>query len=559
MYSSGNGSLVFWDSDASSARLQIDTSGNSTFVGSVTGTIARFDTLNNNANSANIIYRSGTDTIVGGGSPPNKIYIQDSGNVGIGATSPAAKLEVNGNIKLSSTAGQTATPSYIWLGNDYSNGQTRDKLKIYLYNSGTEQYGFTVGSQSDMQYHSNQEHDFYVANSLKVRINQSGNVGIGTDTPSALLEIQTAGTSGTQDFQIFSRGESPNYEVFKISRAAGSTELLANQNLTLSADYDANHTSVDSNIIFKTDNTEKMRIDPSGNVNIKLGNLSIGQSSEQNISNITGETWIGSNGLRYNSGSNTFARTSASAQAAMMILTTTADVEFYAQPSTSSTGTYALSPKMVIKGATGNVGIGTAGPDSKIQVEARNGSNVIYAGFRVGYNATSNNYYDADTHHFRLGTGSSAGGNLYVGGGVYLGGTATANKLDDYEEGTFAVRLQGSGGQPAHSIQAGFYTKVGNVVTCVGTYTWNSSGSNANTTTKLEGFPFVNSSTANARAVGSLGAVNGIALGYTLRLVMDPGHAGPYIIQQNSTGYSHNNTISASGEIYGFELTYRTN
>jgi hypothetical protein len=101
-----------------------------------------------------------------------------------------------------------------------------------------------------------------------------------------------------------------------------------------------------------------MRIDSSGNVNIKTGNLSIGQSSENNISNTTGETWIGSNGLRYNSGSDTFARSSATAQAAMMVLTTTADVEFYTQPSTSDTGTYALTPKMVIKG-NGNVGIGT--------------------------------------------------------------------------------------------------------------------------------------------------------------------------------------------------------
>jgi hypothetical protein len=35
MYSSGNGSLVFWDGDAGSARLQIDTSGNSTFAGDI--------------------------------------------------------------------------------------------------------------------------------------------------------------------------------------------------------------------------------------------------------------------------------------------------------------------------------------------------------------------------------------------------------------------------------------------------------------------------------------------------------------------------------------------
>jgi hypothetical protein len=111
-------------------------------------------------------------------------------------------------------------------------------------------------------------------------------------------------------------------------------------------------------IIFRQSGTERMRIDSSGNVNIKTGNLSIGQSSENNISNTTGETWIGSNGLRYNSGSDTFARSSATAQAAMMVLTTTADVEFYTQPSTSDTGTYALTPKMVIKG-NGNVGIGT--------------------------------------------------------------------------------------------------------------------------------------------------------------------------------------------------------
>ena len=32
--------------------------------------------------------------------------------------------------------------------------------------------------------------------------------------------------------------------------------------------------------------------------------------------------------------------------------------------------------------------------------------------------------------------------DAYIGGGVYLGGTGSANKLDDYEEGTFTLSLK---------------------------------------------------------------------------------------------------------------------
>jgi hypothetical protein len=123
------------------------------------------------------------------GNATAKITMLASGNIGIGTNTPAQKLEVNGNIKLSSTVGQTSTPSYIWLGNDFSNGATRDKLKIYLYNSGTEQYGFSVGSNADVQYHSNGIHDFYIANSNAVRINSNGHVGIGTTAPSQKLSV----------------------------------------------------------------------------------------------------------------------------------------------------------------------------------------------------------------------------------------------------------------------------------------------------------------------------------------------------------------------------------
>ena len=129
-----------------------------------------------------------TQLILAASSSNDFVITGSNGYVGIGTTTPSQKLEVNGNIKLSSTAGSTSTPSYIWLGNDYSNGTTRDKLKVYLFNSGTEQYGFGVGSSGDIQYHSNAIHDFYINNSFSTRINSTG-VGIGTSSPAYLLDV----------------------------------------------------------------------------------------------------------------------------------------------------------------------------------------------------------------------------------------------------------------------------------------------------------------------------------------------------------------------------------
>jgi len=115
-------------------------------------------------------------------------FFADNGNVGIGITNPSTKLEVNGNIKLSSTVGSTATPSYIWLGNDFSNGITKDKLKIYLYNAaGGEQYGFSVGNIADVQYHSNVYHDSYIDNSRKLRISSAGAEVTGNLTVSGAI------------------------------------------------------------------------------------------------------------------------------------------------------------------------------------------------------------------------------------------------------------------------------------------------------------------------------------------------------------------------------------
>jgi hypothetical protein len=64
-----------------------------------------------------------------------------------------------------------------------------------------------------------------------------------------------------------------------------------------------------------------------------------------------------------------------------------------------------------------------------------------------------------------LGSSGTRWKDLYLSGGVYLGGIAAANKLEDYEEGTWTPVLEGSVSNPSYGGgEDGRYTKVGNIV-----------------------------------------------------------------------------------------------
>ena len=66
-----------------------------------------------------------------------------------------------------------------------------------------------------------------------------------------------------------------------------------------------------------------------------------------------------------------------------------------------------------------------------------------------------------------IGSSSYRFKNLYLSGGVYLGGTGSANYLDDYETGTWTPVVEAySGTDPtvSYSEQNGVYTKIGNQV-----------------------------------------------------------------------------------------------
>ncbi|MBV5339335.1 MAG: tail fiber domain-containing protein [Deltaproteobacteria bacterium] len=127
------------------------------------------------AGSDGSIYLNAGGVESGNYSTSTRLSVGANGNVGIGTKTPGQKLDVAGNIKISNQSGRVPTPDKIDLGSCFSDGTTRDQLKIYLYDGGgNEKYGFGIGSVSDIQYHSQITHDFYVNNAKYFSVTASG-------------------------------------------------------------------------------------------------------------------------------------------------------------------------------------------------------------------------------------------------------------------------------------------------------------------------------------------------------------------------------------------------
>jgi len=107
-----------------------------------------------------------------------------------------------------------------------------------------------------------------------------------------------------------------------------------------------------------------------------------------------------------------------------------------------------------------------------------------------------------------LGSSTARWQDLYLSGGVYLGGTGSANKLDDYETGTFTFTIGFSTADPTagQSSYTGYYVKIGQLCTMYGV------GSNINVTggsgdIRIRGLPF----TAIADGISSQSRYSGVS------------------------------------------------
>jgi|TARA_R110000850_G_scaffold276498_2_gene418736 hypothetical protein len=94
--------------------------------------------------------------------------------------------------------------------------------------------------------------------------------------------------------------------------------------------------------------------------------------------------------------------------------------------------------------------------------------------------------------------------NLTATSGINLGGTAAANKLDDYEEGTFTPTIFGSTttGTPSYSSQVGDYTKIGDRVLFNILVQLSSGANTLGGDVKIGGLPFTAGSQSSPCSIG---------------------------------------------------------
>jgi hypothetical protein len=111
--------------------------------------------------------------------------------------------------------------------------------------------------------------------------------------------------------------------------------------------------------------------------------------------------------------------------------------------------------------------------------------------WNVSTNAGRDNAISLGAHNARF-------KDLYLSGGVYLGGTSAANKLDDYEEGTWTPTLLTG----TASFSGGTYTKVGRLVTA--NFIMSAPSDTTSTNTIKISLPFVAESADRAIGLSTL-------------------------------------------------------
>jgi hypothetical protein len=217
----------------------------------------------------------------------------------------------------------------------------------------------------------------------------------------------------------------------------------------------------------------------------------------------------------------------------------------------STPSSYENGATNLVVGNTGDTGMtiasGTSNLGSIFFADGTSGG-AKYEG-QIRYNHASNfmMFATGGTERMRI---------LSTGGITFNGDTATANALDDYEEGTFTPTLLASTTNPTvtYVVRTGAYTKIGNTVHVFGRIQ-TSSVSGGVGTALIGLLPFTTDGTY--RSGGGLGYISGVSLssGFTyFGLSPDAGTTTIRLVQSGS-GIS-SNIISIGVVANAFDITF---
>ena len=338
------------------------------------------------------------------------VAVQQNGNVGIGTTSPATALHVvnngtsGGAITLGLSAG-TADTTTLHLNRVGTGGYAAQALwensgtaKGKIYNANEDIFRIDTGTGVDLR--------LMTAGSDRLTILSGGNVGIGTVSPSAKLEIATNG-AGEQNSIMLSNATDASGTGFAIkSHFAGYTTYDAGGILITRPTAGAT-----SAIAFRT-NTDWTTLNAATRMYInEAGNVGIGTTAPASKLHIvqSADTALGGLYLEKSSGGVNWNQ--------------------YIDSSNKLNFAYYQASKVTID-TNGNVGIGTTAPGAKLDIQSTNDGNDT---FRIG----SAGYYFGFARSAATGAlsiqGNQSGNNNIVlaptSGSVGIGTTGPGAKL----------------------------------------------------------------------------------------------------------------------------------
>ena len=207
-----------------------------------------------------------------------KMTIKADGKVGIGTTSPASLLHINGSgdaIRVESTnAGAGgAQVDLLHFTASPADDDVHGVINFGGYYSGTTSaYGSSIQStwtdvsarEAKLEFYTRDDSDW----AARMTIDHDGNVGIGETAPTNLLHVKVSdvGINPHSSAQLVLERSGTNYLQFLTAADGTSGILFGDTN-----DYDTGKIVYDHNIPamqFVTENQERMRIDSTGRVGI---------------------------------------------------------------------------------------------------------------------------------------------------------------------------------------------------------------------------------------------------------------------------------------------------